>query len=148
MSTRAHSGSSRRVPRGSSLHGCFETARLGADPLRECGNAWMRFQLGNGVISALEFLFRQQLVNLRMAGPADPDHLLNGRACKLALVPLVVVTRSRNQMMTGEGFFATANRAIADGSKPGHGFNTRFAAQGKWLNEREISLRACDRGDP
>ncbi len=51
---------------------------------------------------------------------ADADHLPNDGAFELALVPLIVVTRPRNQVMACERFFAAANRAITDGSEVGH----------------------------
>ena len=73
----------------------------------------MGAQLGDRVEIALKFLLAQQRVDLRMARPANADDFLHHRAIELAFVALVVVAGARDQMMSRERFFATADRAAA-----------------------------------
>lgn len=46
-----------------------------------------------------------------MAGSADPDSLLHDKAIKVALVPLIAMSRARNEMMPREGLLTAADHA-------------------------------------
>jgi hypothetical protein len=99
------------------LHGGFEAAGLGADPIGKLRNTTVRFQLRDRVVFAFHFFFGQKLVNLRVAGPAEPDYLPNDCSIELALVPLIMVTGPRNEVMPRESFFAATSRAGTHASK-------------------------------
>ena len=88
----------------------FEARRFFANPFDErahrgrCGQRVERIEL------TFELLLRKERVNLRVTRLAESDggsHLLPG---KKALIPLVVVTRARDQVMSGENIFPAADR--------------------------------------
>lgn len=51
-----------------------------------------------------------------MARLAEADSLLHGLAIELPLVPLVVVSGARDEVVLGQPFFATAQCALTDHS--------------------------------
>ncbi len=73
----------------------------------------MRAELLDRPIIALQFLFREQHVDLGMAGPADADGALDLDAWKFALVAFVVMASARDQVMPRENLFAPTDGADA-----------------------------------
>lgn len=88
-----------------------EANRLCSDPPAELRDLRMRPKPIDRVEFALQFFFRQELVNLGVTRPADPHHLSDRCPIEVALVPLIVVAGPWNQMMACQCFFAVTNRA-------------------------------------
>jgi len=91
----------------------FETAWFGRDPLGEALDFRMGEEFFNSVPSAFQFLFREQHMDLRVAGAADADGLAHETALEFPFVPFVAVAGSRNEMMARESLDALANRTGA-----------------------------------
>ena len=68
-------------------------------------------QFEDSVELALQLFLRKHLVNLGVAGAADPDDLPHRNPIEIAFVPLVVVSRSRNQMVASQRLFPLTNSA-------------------------------------
>jgi len=67
----------------------------------------------NSIPSTFQFLFREQHMDLRVAGAADADGLAHETALEFPFVPFVAVAGSRNEMMARESLDALANRTGA-----------------------------------
>ena len=76
----------------------------------------MRTQFLDGVKIPLQLFYCQQLVNLGVTRAAKADHVPHRRAIEFPFVTLVVMTRSRNEVMSGQRLLAFADRTTA-----GHG---------------------------
>ncbi len=109
------------------LHGGFEPAGLDSDPFCESRDPGMRLQLFDRVVFALQLLLAEEGVDLRMARAANTDDLPNERSGEVALVLLVAVSGARNEMMTGERFLPTADRAVSQRFKSSHGLTRIYA---------------------
>ena len=78
-----------------------EISRFFLDPASKLRDLVMSFQFVDGIELALEFLFGNHFVDLRVTRPADPDDLLHRCPVEFAFVPLVAMSRPRNQMVPG-----------------------------------------------
>ena len=75
----------------------------------------MRPQAGQIVKSAFEFLLGEKRVQMPVAAGAEQQKVgLDGAAVEVLLVPLVVVSALRNEVVPGERRFALAELAGAD----------------------------------
>jgi hypothetical protein len=71
----------------------------------------MPLQLVHGIEIALQLFLRKHVVDLGVARPANSHHLLHRFPIELAFVPFIMMARPRNQVMTRQRFFSSANRA-------------------------------------
>lgn len=90
-----------------------EAARLAGDPGDEGDHPRVGAQPFQRVPFAFQLFFGKEGVELRVAGLAEPNRLPDRVAVELALVPFVVMTRARNQMVPRQPLFAPAKRAEA-----------------------------------
>lgn len=74
----------------------------------------MFFQLFYSIEFSFEFLFREKIVDLRMTRPANADDGPHGGAIKVPFVSLVMMSGSRNQMMTSDRLLAPADGACTN----------------------------------
>lgn len=105
MSCHARLGSLRLARRAA------ESSRLARDPLGEFRDLRVCEQALDGTVAALQFLFREHGVDLRMTRAADADGLLHQDAIKLALVAFVVMPRAWDEMVPGERLFPPTDGA-------------------------------------
>ena len=78
-----------------------KSARPVADPANELCHFRKLSQLLDRVEVPLELLLGQHFVNLRMARPANPDHLPHHCPVEIAFVLFIMMASSRDQMMPG-----------------------------------------------
>ena len=73
----------------------------------------MRSQPRHGVVAALQLLFGEQHVDLRVARAADTHHFFDDLAIELALVAFVVMPGARNEVVPGKPFLTPADGAVS-----------------------------------
>lgn len=77
-----------------------KTVGLAADPVHKPSHVWMRSQKLKGIELPFQILFGKQSVNVVVAGTTKPRNpLFHVSAVEVAFVPLVRVTRARDEMM-------------------------------------------------
>ncbi len=88
----------------------FEAGRFFANPGDERAHCGRRGQRVERIELTFELLLRKERVNLRVTRLAESNCGSHLRPGKKALIPLVVVTRARDQVMSGENIFPAADR--------------------------------------
>jgi hypothetical protein len=78
-----------------------EPFRFPGDPDDESLDIRLPFDLFNCVPLSLQFFLGKESVDLRMTRWAESDGLFHAFAIELSLISLVVMTRSRDEMVSG-----------------------------------------------